>query len=78
MQAAYSAVMGNLPYPLLSDFWPHGEMAKAYGILNDETGLCRRTVMVVDKQGVIRFKRIYQSAGDIEIDEILAEVDKLG
>ena len=78
MQSAYSAVMGHLPYPLLSDFWPHGEMARAYGILNDETGLCRRAVIVVDKQGVIRFKRIYQSAGDIDIDEVLAVLDKLG
>ena len=77
MQTAYSVTMGNLSYPLLSDFWPHGEVAKAYGILNEETGTSRRSVIVVDKEGVIRFKRVYQSAGDIEIDDILAEVDKL-
>ena len=33
--------------------------------------------MVLDKEGVIRFKRVYTSAGDIHTDDILAEVDKL-
>ena len=69
--------MGNIAYPLLSDFWPHGKVAKAYDIFNEETGTSRRSVMVVDKEGVIRFRRIYQSAGDIDTDDILAEVDKL-
>ena len=33
--------------------------------------------MVVDKEGIIRFKRVYTSAGDIETADILAEIDKL-
>ena len=69
--------MGNITYPLLSDFWPHGKVAKAYDIFNEENGTSRRSVMVVDKEGVIRFRRIYQSADDIDTDDILAEVDKL-
>ena len=69
--------MGVLNYPLLSDFWPHGEVSKALGIFNDETGTSLRSIIVVDKQGIIRFKRIYKSAGDISIEEIVDEVDKL-
>ena len=53
-------------------------MAKSYGIFNEETGTARRSIFVIDKEGIIRFKRIYASAGDIEINDILAEVDKIG
>ena len=76
-QTAYSASLGTIPYPILSDFWPHGTVAQSYGIFNEETGTSRRTVMVVDKEGIIRFKRVYTSAGDIDTADILAEVDKL-
>ena len=69
--------MGNITYPLLSDFYPHGEVAQLYGIFNDKEGTSFRTVMLVDKQGIIRFKRVYARAADIEIADILAEVDKL-
>ena len=51
-------------------------MANRYGIFNDETGTSRRSVMVIDKQGIIRFKRVYTSAADIDVNDILAEVDK--
>ena len=76
-QTVYSTTMGNIPYPLLSDFHPHGQVAKAYGLLNEERGTARRAVLVVDKEGIVRFKRVYQSAGDIDTKDILAEVDKL-
>ena len=69
--------MGNITYPLLSDFYPHGKVAQLYAIFNEETGTSRRAVIVIDKEGIIRFKRVYTSAADIKIDDILAEVDKL-
>ena len=52
-------------------------MAKLYGIFNEETGTSRRAVFVVDSGGTIRFKRVYASAADISIDEVLEAVDKL-
>jgi peroxiredoxin (alkyl hydroperoxide reductase subunit C) len=42
-------------FPLLSDFWPHGGVAKAYGVFNDEGGFANRGTFLVDKQGVVRF-----------------------
>ncbi|WP_127783418.1 peroxiredoxin [Rhodococcus sp. X156] len=42
-------------FPLLADFWPHGEVAQAYGVFNDATGFANRGTFVIDKQGVIRF-----------------------
>lgn len=42
-------------FPLLSDFWPHGEVAQAYGVFNDAKGMANRGTFVIDKQGVVRF-----------------------
>tara|TARA_B100001971_G_C17841355_1_gene358764 strand:+ start:296 stop:511 length:216 start_codon:yes stop_codon:yes gene_type:complete len=68
--------MGSIPYPILSDFHPHGEVAQAYGLYNENNGTARRAVVVLDKKGVLRFKHIYQSAGDIDTKDILAEIYK--
>ena len=45
----------GLEFPLLSDFWPHGEVAAAYGVLNDKRGCANRSSFIVDKQGVLRW-----------------------
>jgi mycoredoxin-dependent peroxiredoxin len=42
-------------FPLLSDFWPHGEVAQAYGVFNSEGGFANRGTFLVDKDGVVRF-----------------------
>jgi len=42
-------------YPLLSDYWPHGEVAKAYGVFNDLLGAADRGTFVIDKQGIVRW-----------------------
>ena len=42
-------------FPLLSDFWPHGAVASAYGVLNEETGVAFRGTFLVDKEGTVRF-----------------------
>ena len=62
---------------MLGDFYPHGGVAQQYGIFNEENGRALRAVIVVDKQGVIRFKRVYASMADLDLADIVAEVDKL-
>jgi peroxiredoxin (alkyl hydroperoxide reductase subunit C) len=42
-------------FPLLADFWPHGEVARAYGVLNEERGVAYRGTFLIDKQGIVRF-----------------------
>lgn len=42
-------------FPLLSDFWPHGTVAQAYGVFNDKTGFANRGTFLVDTDGIIRF-----------------------
>ncbi|EHR49703.1 Peroxiredoxin [Saccharomonospora marina XMU15] len=45
-------------FPLLSDFWPHGEVAKAYGVFNADAGLAVRGTFLVDTDGVVRFAEV--------------------
>jgi mycoredoxin-dependent peroxiredoxin len=42
-------------FPLLADFWPHGAVAQAYGVFNDERGFANRGTFLVDREGVVRF-----------------------
>jgi peroxiredoxin len=42
-------------YPLLSDYWPHGDVAKAYGVFNETLGAADRGTFVIDKQGIVRW-----------------------
>jgi mycoredoxin-dependent peroxiredoxin len=42
-------------FPLLSDFWPHGAVAQAYGVFNEKIGAANRGTFLIDKDGVITF-----------------------
>ncbi|MGZ4604204.1 MAG: peroxiredoxin [Kineosporiaceae bacterium] len=42
-------------FPLLSDFWPHGETARAYGVFNETTGAAVRGTFLVDTAGIVRW-----------------------
>ena len=50
-------------FPVLSDFWPHGAVAQAYGIFNADLGCALRGTFVIDKQGVIRWS-VVNGLGD--------------
>jgi peroxiredoxin len=43
-------------FPLLSDFWPHGAVAQAYGVFDEAKGLATRGTFIIDKEGVVRWK----------------------
>ena len=58
---AWATAVGGLPFPVLSDFWPHGKMSQEYGVLNED-GVPDRTLILIDKDGIIRY-----------IDELLTE-----
>ena len=49
----------NFQFALLSDFWPHGAVAKAYGVLDQDRGVALRGTFVIDKEGVVRWKVVH-------------------
>ena len=45
----------RLEFPLLSDFWPHGAVSKAFGVFDEEHGCSRRSTFIVDRDRVLRW-----------------------
>jgi peroxiredoxin len=54
------ALQEGYKFPLLSDFWPHGAVAKTYGVFNEAAGLAVRGTFLIDTAGVVRFAEVNQ------------------
>jgi len=71
------AEQDGLTFPLLSDFWPHGAVAAAFGVFDERRGCADRSTFIVDKQGVLRWSvhNTMPDARDLqEQAKVLAEV----
>jgi len=64
----------GLNFPLLSDFWPHGEVSRAYGVLDERTGAPRRSSYVVDKQGHVSWAVHNASSEARDLEEHLRQL----
>jgi len=56
-------------FPLLADFWPHGEVAAAYGVLDESEGCASRSSFVIDKNGVVRWALHSERGEARDLDE---------
>jgi len=45
-------------FDLLSDFWPHGQVAQAYGVFNEKAGMASRGTFLIDTMGTVRFAEL--------------------
>ena len=50
----------NYDFPLLADFWPHGAVAQAYGVFEENRGMSLRGTFLVDRSGIVRFAEVNQ------------------
>lgn len=73
---AWCEGMGKLWFPVLSDFWPHGEVAKKYGVLRKD-GTTERALVVIDKKGVIRYIDVHDINTRPKLDILADELKKL-
>jgi len=74
---AWAEQLGGLPFPLLSDYWPHGTIGKAYGVFNDERGMDARAVFLIDENGVIRHSHTYAPGTVPESKDLLDRLKAL-
>jgi peroxiredoxin (alkyl hydroperoxide reductase subunit C) len=68
--------MGQLWFPVLSDFWPHGKVARTYGILRSD-GVAERALFVIDKKGIIRYIDVHNINQRPPLEALVDELDKL-
>lgn len=61
-QRSFAAAQGY-KFPVLSDFWPHGEVSMAYGVFNAARGCSIRGTFIIDKSGILRWQ-VVNAMGD--------------
>jgi peroxiredoxin len=74
---AWADSLGIKTVPLLSDFWPHGEVASAYGIFREKNGFSERANIIVDEKGKVAFFRVYEIRQLPDINEIIGFIKGL-
>jgi peroxiredoxin len=67
----------GLEYPLLSDFWPHGEVSRAYGVFDEDKGCAVRGTFVIDKEGVVRWTVVNALPDARDLNEYVKALDTL-
>lgn len=74
---AWTREMGGVWFDVLSDFYPHGAAASAFGVLRRD-GTAERALIVVDKKGVIRYLDVHDINERPPLEELVTALDKLG
>jgi peroxiredoxin len=64
----------GLNFPLLSDFWPHGAVARAYDVFNEDSGAARRSSYIIDRDGLVRWAVHNANADGRDLDEHLRQL----
>lgn len=71
VHARWAAEQGYT-FPLLADFWPHGAVARSYGVLDEELGLALRGTFIIDKQGTVAYKVVNAIPDARDLDDYRA------
>ncbi|MEU0857038.1 peroxiredoxin [Streptomyces griseofuscus] len=67
----------GLEYPLLSDFWPHGNVSRDYGVFDEDKGCAVRGTFVIDKDGVVRWTVVNGLPDARDLNEYVKALDTL-
>ena len=62
---------------MLSDYWPHGAIGKAYGVFNEERGMDKRSAFVLDAAGIIRYSKVYEPGTIPECKDLLERLRQI-
>ena len=73
---AWTNQMGKLWFPVLSDFWPHGAVAKKYGVLRSN-GLSERALFIIDKKGIVRYIDVHDINKRPPLEDLITALEKL-
>ncbi|MCJ7522441.1 MAG: peroxiredoxin [Dehalococcoidia bacterium] len=67
---AWALELGIKKVRLLSDFWPHGGVARLYGLFREKDGFSERANLIVDENGKVIFSKVYELGELPDIQEI--------
>jgi len=73
---AWAESLEGITYPLLSDFWPHGEVAKKYEVLRDD-GKSERAIFIIDTEGIIQYIDVHKIEDQPDNEVLFAELERI-
>jgi glutaredoxin len=73
---AWADSLGGIHYHLLSDFWPHGQVAKDYGVLRNE-GHSERAIFIIDRDGIIQYIDVHDIKDQPDNDVLFTELARI-
>ena len=74
---AWSDSMGLKQLKIVADFWPHGAVAKAYGLFREHGGTSERANVIVDEKGKVAWMKVYPMGELPDIKEVIEALKKL-
>jgi peroxiredoxin len=76
---AFAKSLGGIEtYPLLADFHPKGEVSKQYGVWKEDKGICERAIVIIDKQGKVRYIDVHdisEQPENAQLIEVLRDIE---
>ena len=73
---AWTKQMGDLWFPVLSDFWPHGKIANMFGVLRSD-GVSERALFIIDKEGIIRYAHVTDINKRPDLEDLVEALEAL-
>lgn len=79
---AWQKSIGGITYPLVSDFYPHGEISEKFGVLRTTAGepafgASERALFIIDKEGIVRFIDVHPIGEQPDNEELFEILRKL-
>jgi len=73
---AWTNQMGDLWFPVLSDFWPHGKVSEMFGVLRSD-GVAERALFIIDKKGILRYAHVSDINNRPDLKDLATALEKL-
>lgn len=73
---AWAKSLGGLAFPLMADYYPHGEVSTKYGVLHKK-GFSERALFLIDKKGIIRYSALVELSKIPDLNPVLEVLTKI-
>lgn len=74
---AWAKSLEGITYPLAADFWPHGEVARAWGVFREDEGISERAIFLIDADGRVRYVDVHDIENQPENEVLFAQIEAL-
>ena len=74
---AWGQSLGMKKLRMLADFWPHGAVAKLYGLFREQDGITERANVIIDEKGKVAWVKVYDIPQLPDVDEVINAIKKI-